>query len=148
MFTVISNNYIAPEEVQEYKRFISESTPTSINTIILKSILINGHREQLTNHVIKFAPIPKLQNKTLQINGTFYRYLPTHTASYYDSSTGLLLKENLSNTYIRASKGEVTIGDYSSLIPTPIHKLLKDLQIDIEPLTENAIELVLIQAKT
>ncbi len=147
-YSIIPNNYIVPEEVQEYKRFISESTPTPINTLILKSILINGHRKQLTNHVMRFTPIPKLQNKTLQINGTSYRYLPTHIASYYDSSTGLLLKENLSNTYIAASKGKVTIGDYSSLIPTPIHKLLKDLQVDIEPLTENAIELVLTQAKT
>ena len=146
-YSVIPNNYIAPEEVQKYKRFISESTPTSLNTIILKSIIINGHKTPLTNHVMKLTPIPKLLNKTLQANGLLYRQFPTWITPYYDSSTGLLLKENLSNAYIKATGGRIGIGDYFPLIPAPIHRLLKDLQIDIEPLGGNALELILIQAK-
>ena len=147
-YSVVPNNYIVPEDVQKYKRFIAESTPIPISTLILKSIIINGHKTPLTNHIMKFVSIPELPNKTLQVNGLLYRYFPTCITSYYDGSTGLLLKENLSNTYIKASGGRRLIGDYLTLIPTPIHKLLKDFQIDIESLKGNALELVLTQVTT
>jgi len=97
---------------------------------------------------MKLAPIPRLLNKTLQVNGLLYRQFPTWITPYYDSSTGLLLKENLSNAFIKATGGRIGIGDYFPLIPAPIHRLLKDLQIRIEPLGGNALELVLTQVKT